>query len=51
MAAPVFVLLVFVAAAALALWLEVRLGEKGPTTLSQILLHAIGAVLRSACSA
>ena len=45
MAAPVFVLLLFLAAAALALWLDVRLGGKGPTTLSQILLHSIGAVL------
>jgi hypothetical protein len=45
MAAPVFVVLVFVAAAALALWVELRLGGKGPTTLSQILLHAIGAML------
>jgi ABC-type branched-subunit amino acid transport system permease subunit len=45
MAVPVFVLSVFVAAAALALWLDVRLGEKGPTNLSHILLHAIGAML------
>lgn len=45
MSGPVFVLLVFVAAAVLALWLDVRLGEKGPSSLSQILLHAIGAML------
>jgi len=45
MAAPAFVLLLFVAAAALALWLDVRLDGKGPSSLSQILLHAIGAVL------
>jgi hypothetical protein len=45
MAVPVFVLLLFVAAAALALWVEVRLGEKGPTDLSRILLHVIGAVV------
>ena len=45
MAPPLFALLLFVAAAALALWLDVRLGEKGPNSLSKILLHAVGGML------
>jgi hypothetical protein len=45
MAPPVFAVLLFVGAAALALWLDVRLGEKGPRSLSQILMHALGGML------
>ena len=45
MGVPSFVTLLFLAGAALAIWLDVRLGGRGPSSLSQILLHAIGAVL------
>jgi hypothetical protein len=45
MAPPVFALLLFVAALALALWFDVRLGGKGPSSLSQIVLHAIGGIV------
>jgi hypothetical protein len=45
MAPPVFALLLFVGAAALALWLDVRLGERGPSSLSKILLHALFGML------
>jgi hypothetical protein len=45
MSPPVFAMLLFVAAAALAVWLHVRLGEKGPSSLTQILLHALGGML------
>jgi hypothetical protein len=45
MSAPVFAVMLFTAALALALWLDVRLGGKGPASLSQIVLHAIVAIL------
>jgi hypothetical protein len=45
MGVPAFVTLVFVAAAALALWLDVRLGGRGPSSLSRIVLHTIVAIV------
>ena len=45
MGAPTFVLALFLGAAALALWSDVRLGERGPTELPRILLHALAAFL------
>ena len=45
MGAPTFVSLVFVAAAALAIWVDVRLGGRGPSALSHIILNALGAML------
>ena len=38
---PAFVLTLFLGAAALALWSDVRLGDRGPTELPRILLHAL----------
>jgi hypothetical protein len=40
-----FILALFCGAALLAMWCDVRLGERGPTALSRIVLHAIIALL------
>lgn len=45
MASHGFILALFFGAALLALWCDVRLGERGPTALSRIVLHAIIALL------
>jgi hypothetical protein len=45
MGVPAFVTLVFVAAAVLALWLDVRLGGMEPSSMTRIILHALIAML------
>jgi hypothetical protein len=40
-----FILALFGGAALLAMWCDVRLGERGPTALSRIVVHAIVALL------
>jgi len=39
------VLALFLGAAVIALWVEIRFAERGPTSLSRILVHVIVAVL------
>jgi hypothetical protein len=43
--APLFAIAFFTAAAVLAIWVYVRLGERAPTALSRIILHAIVALV------
>ena len=45
MGVPTFACVLFAGAALLALWLDVRLGDKGPNSLTQILLHIVGAMI------
>ena len=42
---PTFVLSLFLGAAILAMWADVRVGERGPTAFSRVLLHALVAFL------
>jgi ABC-type Fe3+-hydroxamate transport system substrate-binding protein len=45
MGASAFLLLLFGSAAALAVWVDIRLSGREPSSLSRVILHAFGAML------